>query len=369
MQAEARGKMKLIRFAPNRVGRVYAGGAEIDRLQGVEAPADGGCPEEWIASTVEAQGPRRPGEGVSRVLLPDGGSVPFDRLLGEEAEEILGPAHVARFGKAPGFLTKLLDSAIRLPVQAHPDRAAAKRLFGSEYGKTEAWIVIGGRKIDGEEPYLLMGFNESFDYEVFRREALAGVMERTVGMMHRCPVVPGEVYLITGGLPHAIGSGVFVQEIMEPTDYVIQPELHCGGTRLDERARWGGLDPEKALGVFHCEALPEAELLRRVRRPWCCRSRPARFSGSCWTAGRPASSVRSSSGSTAAGRARRSSAASWPGPFSAGRRSSRRAASALRLHRGRPSRLPLRRGRCSKGRRKSCLRCLPPCICGNDGIW
>ncbi len=266
MQAEARGKMKLIRFAPNRVGRVYAGGAEIDRLQGVEAPADGGCPEEWIASTVEAQGPRRPGEGVSRVLLPDGGSVPFDRLLGEEAEEILGPAHVARFGKAPGVLTKLLDSAIRLPVQAHPDRAAAKRLFGSEYGKTEAWIVIGGRKIDGEEPYLLMGFNESFDYEVFRREALAGVMERTVGMMHRCPVVPGEVYLITGGLPHAIGSGVFVQEIMEPTDYVVQPELHCGGTRLDERARWGGLDPEKALGVFHCEALPEAELLRRVRR-------------------------------------------------------------------------------------------------------
>lgn len=59
-----------------------------------------------------------------------------------------------------------------------------------------------------------MGFNESFDYEVFRREALAGVMERTVGMMHRCPIVPGEVYLITGGLPHAIGSGVFVQEIM-----------------------------------------------------------------------------------------------------------------------------------------------------------
>ena len=72
MQAEARGKMKLIRFAPNRVGRVYAGGAEIARLQGVEAPADGGCPEEWIASTVEAQGPRRPGEGVSRVLPPSG---------------------------------------------------------------------------------------------------------------------------------------------------------------------------------------------------------------------------------------------------------------------------------------------------------
>ena len=57
MQAEARGKMKLIRFAPNRVGRVYAGGAEIDRLQGVEAPADGSWtrPEElgcFMAGTV-----------------------------------------------------------------------------------------------------------------------------------------------------------------------------------------------------------------------------------------------------------------------------------------------------------------------------
>ena len=144
-------------------------------------------------------------------------------------------------------VTKLLDSAIRLPIQAHPDRTASQRLFHSPYGKTEAWIVLGGRRINGEEPYLLMGFNDRFDFEVFRREALSGVMDQTLGMMHRYPITPGEVILIPGGFPHAIGSGVLVQEIMEPTDWVIQPEARCGEQPLTMQDRFGGLDPEEAL--------------------------------------------------------------------------------------------------------------------------
>lgn len=258
--------MKLLKFLPNRVWRVYRGGACLDRLRGIANPADGSFPEEWIASTVAALNPQRncPGEGISRVLLPDGSAERFDRVLEREAETLLGPDHPASAGRTPGFLTKLLDSAIRLPVQAHPDREASRRLFRSPYGKTEAWIVLEGRRINGEEPYLLMGFNDCFDFEVFRREALTGVMEKTLGMMHRYPITPGEVILIPGGFPHAIGSGVLVQEIMEPTDWVIQPEARCGEQPLTMQDRFGGLDPDAALSVFHREILTLDRLRAKV---------------------------------------------------------------------------------------------------------
>ena len=49
--------MKLLKFLPNRVWRVYRGGACLDRLRGIANPADGSFPEEWIASTVAAQNP------------------------------------------------------------------------------------------------------------------------------------------------------------------------------------------------------------------------------------------------------------------------------------------------------------------------
>ena len=259
--------MKLLKFLPNRVWRVYRGGANLDRLRGASTPADGSFPEEWIASAVTALNPQRgvEGEGISRVQLPDGTVERFDQVLARAGEELLGPErYAATGGRTPGFLTKLLDSAIRLPIQAHPDRATARHLFHSPNGKTEAWIVLGGRKIDGEKPYLLMGFNERFDWELFRREALAGVMEKSIDMMHRHPITPGEVILIPGGFPHAIGSGVFVQEIMEPTDWVIQPEACCGEQPLTLQDRFGGLEPEEALSVFHREVLSPEELRAKV---------------------------------------------------------------------------------------------------------
>lgn len=95
--------MKLLKFLPNRVWRVYRGGACLDRLRGIANPADGSFPEEWIASTVAAQNPQRdcPGEGISRVLLPDGSAERFDRMLEREAETLLGPDHPASAGRTP----------------------------------------------------------------------------------------------------------------------------------------------------------------------------------------------------------------------------------------------------------------------------
>ncbi|WP_206619578.1 hypothetical protein [Streptomyces hoynatensis] len=62
--------------------------------------------------------------------------------MAADPEGFLGPAHVAAFGRDPGLLVKLLDTGERLFAHFHPDRAFARTVLGSRYGKSEAWIVV-----------------------------------------------------------------------------------------------------------------------------------------------------------------------------------------------------------------------------------
>ena len=157
---------------------------------------------------------------------------------------------MAKYGETPAVLTKLLDSAEQLPMQVHPAREDAKTYFNADYGKTEAWLVLATREINGEKPYLLVGFNEKLDRETFIRESLAGRYETGLGMLNRIAVRPGDVIVIRGGLPHAIGPGVTMVEVMEPSDLVIVPEIDCCGVRLTEKQRFAGIAPEDAMKLF-----------------------------------------------------------------------------------------------------------------------
>jgi len=256
-------------FAPNRVWRCYLGGALLDEFLTGQRGEDGYFPEDWLASVTLAlngsnsQGPE---EGLSRVLLPDGSVGPtLASLLEQAPEAFLGKEHVARFGPRTAMLTKYLDSAIRLPVQCHPDRDFARRHYDSDFGKTESWLILAGRKINGEEPYLLMGFKPDVDPDAFRRAALSDDSAALVHMMHRVPVRPGEAYIIPGRFPHAIGAGVMMIEVQEPTDWVVQPERWVGDVRLDDAMMWGPLEPELALTCFDYTGMSADDVLDRVR--------------------------------------------------------------------------------------------------------
>ena len=143
--------MTLERLAPTRVHRFYTGGALIDRLRG-EPESDTSFPEDWLGSVTPASNPGRddPEEGLSR--LADG------RLLRDvieaDREHWLGGAD------STGLLVKLLDAAERLPVHAHPDRAFARRHLDSQFGKTEAWIVLDMR---GDESEVWVGLSRAVD--------------------------------------------------------------------------------------------------------------------------------------------------------------------------------------------------------------
>lgn len=213
-----------IKFCPIRIYRLYTGGLLLDEWQGITPAVDGSFPERWIASTVEA---RNPGEenvtGLSYAIM-DGQKITLRQLIAQNPEGVLGENHVKTFGQNPGVLVKILDSCSRLMIQVHPDKEKAKRYFASDYGKTEAWHILGTREINGQKPYVLLGFQEGITKEKWQACFESQNVDAMLSCLHKIEVQAGETYFITGGVPHAMGSGVFFAEIQEPTDFTLRTE-------------------------------------------------------------------------------------------------------------------------------------------------
>ena len=179
--------MRAQPLQPTRVYRFYSGGALIDRLRG-DLERDGDHPEDWVGSVTPARNPGRddPEEGLSR--LADG------RLLrdaiADDPAAWLGTDHVERFGHTTGLLVKLLDSAERLPVHFHPDRAFAREVFDSQFGKTEAWIVLDTRRDDAE---VWVGLRDSVPEETYLAWIDEQDTERLLVSLNRVSVRAGDV--------------------------------------------------------------------------------------------------------------------------------------------------------------------------------
>jgi mannose-6-phosphate isomerase len=205
--------MYAVRLTPTRVHRFYRGGALLGELRGEQAE-DGFFPEEWIGSVTPANNPGQadPDDGLSR--LADG------RLLrdavADDPSGWLGEEHLARFGTSTGVLVKLLDAAERLPVHAHPDRVFARRAFDSPFGKTEAWLVLRTR---GDEAEVWVGLREEVEPERFLAWIRAQDVEALLGSLNRVAVRAGDVVYVPAGVPHALGAGLLIAEVQEPTDF------------------------------------------------------------------------------------------------------------------------------------------------------
>ena len=205
--------MDAQRLTPTRVHRFYRGGALLGALRG-EPAEDDVFPEEWVGSITPAHNPGRddPEEGLSR--LSDG------RLLRDAVSDDprgwLGDEHVARFGPSTGLLVKLLDAAERLPVHAHPDRDFAHAQLDSPFGKTEAWFVLRTR---GEDAEVWVGPREPVERERILRWIESQDVDALLGSLNRVAVRAGDVVYVPAGVPHALGAGVLIAEVQEPTDF------------------------------------------------------------------------------------------------------------------------------------------------------
>ena len=221
--------MRPLVLPPNPVPRFYRGGAAIAALRGTTEVGER-TPEEWVGSTTTVFGERELGLSP----LADG------RLLRDavaaDPAGFLGPDHAAERGANPQLLVKLLDAGERLPVHVHPDAAFARETLDSPYGKTEAWIVIDTA---GPTATMHVGFREDVNGQTLEHWVRDQDTSALLAALNVVEVSKGDVLFVPAGTPHAIGEGVLLVELQEPSDLSILLE-------------WGGFasgEDEASLGL------------------------------------------------------------------------------------------------------------------------
>ena len=231
----------------------------------------------WGGQRLAAWGKSLPGEPVGEALESGNasrvvGGTHHGATLGELTRafphELLGPRARAAAGPALDFplLVKLIDARETLSVQLHPSDAQAPP---GKRGKCEAWLVL--EALPGAE--LIVGL---------RGELAPDKLEKQLA---RRPARVGDVYLIPPGVVHAIGAGVLLYEVQQPSDVTYRVydwgrprELHLADclrlARSDGEAlalaplRWGAqrellvacryfaLERRDVSGVGSIEAMP-----------------------------------------------------------------------------------------------------------------
>ena len=264
------GELRPFQLGDNRVPVYYAGGDNIDDFRG--APGVRSGPEDWVGSTsalpAAILGSDFPADtGVSR--LPHGESL--RDAVSADPLGWLGPEHAAALGGDTALLVKLLDAGERLPVHCHPTRPFARRHLDSFFGKTEGWIIM--RSAPGAGVWL--GMRDTVERGDWRRWTSDQDVEAMLAAMNHFAVEPGDVVYVPAGLPHAIGPGVMLTELQEPTSFSVLAEHVAFG--LDDDQATLGLGWDVAIDCFDLGGygrrldellLPAAAGVRR----WRCRA-------------------------------------------------------------------------------------------------
>ncbi len=157
-------------------------------------------------------------------------------LVQENGRWLLGRHH-----PRPRFplLLKFLDAASRLSLQVHPDDARAARLVPPDCGKTEAWYVLEA----DPGSVIFAGLKPTFDRAALARRLDEGNVESCLA---RFEPRPGDCYFLPSGMVHALGGGLLIAELQQPSDVTY---------RLWD---WGRLGPDGQPRPLHVAAGLEA---------------------------------------------------------------------------------------------------------------
>ena len=163
---------------------------------------------------------------------------------GVKLPELVGKYGVKFAGKyAEGtfpLLLKLIDASQTLSVQVHPDDVYAGANENGKLGKSEAWLILDAP----EGSQLVYGVKPGTTREELRAACEKGAAVEP--LLRRVNVKPGDVCFIPAGCVHAIGAGIMLYEIQQPSDVTYR---FYDWDRVDAQGRRRELHLRKALDV------------------------------------------------------------------------------------------------------------------------
>jgi mannose-6-phosphate isomerase len=142
----------------------------------------------------------------------------------------------------------------------HPDGPFAHEHLGTKFGKTEAWIVVAAEP--GARVHV--GFKDDVAESTLRDWIDTQDHDAMLDALNPVDVAPGDAIFVPAGVAHAIGEGVLIVELQEPTDLSVL--LEWEGFELSEDDGHLNLGWDRALEALDRTAW-DAGRLEQLRGP------------------------------------------------------------------------------------------------------
>ncbi len=225
-----------LKFKPVLKDKIW-GGSRLRTLLNKDISEANRCGESWEVSGLVGDE-----SVVANGFLAENN---LNELIEIYMTELVGEKIYEQYGLGFPLLIKFIDANDNLSVQVHPDDGLARRKYGQN-GKTEMWHVIAADPGGG----LYVGFNRTVSKAQFEKAIADGTVEET---LRYYPVQPGDTFMIPAGTVHAIGKGVLLAEIQQPSDITFRV---FDWNRVDDGGNPRELHVEEALEAIHFDEQP-----------------------------------------------------------------------------------------------------------------
>ena len=136
------------------------------------------------------------------------------------------------------LLIKLIDAKEKLSIQVHPSDELADK-SKNQQGKTEAWYILDCEK----DAFLYIGLKEALTENQIKEYVISGTL---CEHLNKVFVKPGDIFFISSGTIHAIGSGIVIAEIQQNSNTTFRLFDY---NRVDSNGNKRELHLEEALRV------------------------------------------------------------------------------------------------------------------------
>lgn len=187
-----------LKFKPLFKERIW-GGRQLQDVFGKRLPENVKIGESWELADLP--------EDKSEIMNGPLAGRTIDQVIAEFGADITGKDD---YQPPLPLLIKILDAQDVLSVQVHPDRETCNRT-GKGDPKTECWYIIDAQP--GATIY--KGLKPGTTKEQFAEAVASGTCE---DYLVKVPVRVGECHFLPSGTCHAIGAGLLIAEIQQPSD-------------------------------------------------------------------------------------------------------------------------------------------------------